>query len=328
MPISLDQIAAQLANATSARFKMVVTVHGQPAQSLTAYYMQPGRFRQEFPGGEFNVADWEAGKMMSVDPNSKRVTVFHLVNAAVEDTEKKEQKNQFEMIRDLLVAAANDPAVKFEELGKREWDGKQLLGFRILGRPQPMTVWTDPTTNFPVRIETTVAGPPKTLLVMDNYEANVELDPAMFSLEIPEGYQLVETDVDASMPAENDLVNSLRLCREIYGELPAGLDTAAVAYFIGKSVAKQGVDPDTGPSKEQMQQILKIGRGFQFAATLLPESEAHFVPDVDNDAPPDQVLFWYRPAGGQIYRVIHADFSVTETATAPNIEGAQPLSRQ
>ena len=112
------------------------------------------------------------------------------------------------MTRDQLRKALDDPETTVESLGEQQLDGRKVVGFRFTSQRSPMTVWADPGTSFPVRIQATMVGPPQTKVAMWNYELNVELDESLFSLSVPDGYTILETDVDASTPAEKDLLEA------------------------------------------------------------------------------------------------------------------------
>ncbi|MGE0759127.1 MAG: outer membrane lipoprotein carrier protein LolA, partial [Pirellulaceae bacterium] len=298
----LDQVVDQMMQAHSARFDMTAQVVGQPAQIMKGYFLEPNRFRQELLHGYINIADWQAGKMIGLDPINKQATVFNLVNVPAE-SRRTMQMNQFEVIRESMREAMANPDKKIEQLGEKQLDGRRVVGVRFLTGPQPMTLWADPRTNLPVRIEATMAGPPQTEVVMSNYEFNVDLDESLFRVAVPEGYQVVQADVDASPPGERDFLAALRLGTKLAGEFPGGLDSAAIAMYVAQYLAKQGMEKGKGPSKTQMDELLRIARGFQFIATLPPESEAHYAGAGVPVGDADRAIFWYRPAGSSMYRV-------------------------
>ena len=210
----------------------------------------------------------------------------------------------------------------------RQLDGRKVLGFRFDTPTNPMTVWADPETKFPVQIEATMIGPPETTVVMSNYEFNVELDASMFSVKIPEGYNVLETEIDASPATEQDLLTSLRIGSDLSdGEFPPGFDPVAIASYVASSIVKESLrSGDKQPTEAQMQLAVRIGRGLQFALTLPPESDAHYAGAQARRDEPDRPIFWYKPEGAQEYRVIYADLTVKESATAPEVEGAKKLS--
>ena len=61
--------------------------------------------------------------------------------------------NTFEMVRQLVREGSSGPGEKVESLGKKEIDGRVVVGFRTHNNMADMTLWADPQTARPVRIE-------------------------------------------------------------------------------------------------------------------------------------------------------------------------------
>lgn len=322
---ALDELVENIMKAHTAQYDMEVTVEGQPTQAMKALYLEPSHFRQELLNGFVNISDLQTGKVMGLDTVNKRATVFNMVK--IPDSAKgSTHLNQFESMRDALRQAMSDPDTNVTPLGESEVDGRKVLGFRFAIPLQPMTVWADPETKFPVRIESSFAGPPKTDVVMKNYEFNVELDESLFRLEIPEGYQIMELDVDASALTEEDFVIALRRCCESSdGEFPSGVDLVSASKYSAAYVVKMGIDKDTGPTAEQLKEVLLISRGFRFAIMLGESSDAHYAGKGVKQGDASVAVFWYKPNETEDYRVLFADFSFKEQSTAPAAPNAVKL---
>jgi outer membrane lipoprotein-sorting protein len=324
--VAAEEVVDNLVNARSARYDMTANVIGQPPQKWKAFYLAPNHFRQELESGYVNIADWTAGIMVGLDTENKRATVFKLKHLPA-DPKQGMQVNQFQAIREMLRNAVADPDAKVELLGEMQLDGRTVVGFRFKQQLMPMTLWADPLTKLPVRIEVTMAGPPQTEVVMTNYEFNVDLDKSLFSVAVPDGYKVMKLDVDASPQTEDDFITSLRMCcKATDGKFPDGLGPAAIAKYVAMYVVRQGIDKDNGPSKEQMQEVMLIGRGFQFALTLPATSDAHYAGAGVKQGEADRAIFWYKPVDSTKYRVIYADFSVKESDTAPQVPNAKKLT--
>lgn len=324
--LALDEVVDKMIKAHSARFDMTVTPTGLPEQKMKAFFLEPASFRQEMDNGYVNVADWKAGKMIGLDTNSKQATVITLVNLPPGSNDKRQQ-NQFDAIRDTLRKAVSDPNTKIESLGSKQLGKRKVIGYRFKDGPQPMTVWADPETRIPVSIESTMIGPPKTTVTMSNFEFNVKLDKSIFSTKVPDGYKVMETDIDASKPTEQSMVNALKACSKGIDEFPAGLDAVAIGGYVGKLFVKKGVNNDSPPSKELMQEVVTISRGFQFALLLPPEADAHYAGKGAKVGDSKRPVFWYKPDKSKTYRVVYADLTIKNSATAPKVNGAMKLSR-
>ena len=324
--VAVDQVVDNMVNAKTAKFEMIVKVTGQPQQKFDAFYMAPSHFRQEIAGGMVNIADWEQGRMIGLNESTKQATLVKLVNLT-EEHKTGSQMNQFDMIRERLRQATENPETEVESLGEKRIDGRDLVGFRFPESVQPMTIWADPITHFPVRIESTMVGPPQTEVVMSNYEFNVDLDESLFSMEIPDDYKVIEMEVDATPPTEADFIASLKMgCEMSGGQFPDGFDAVAIGAYVGKAIASQSLAAADGPSPELLEKVAKLSRGFQFAMTLPKTANAHYAGQNVKLGDSDRPIFWYKPEGPETYRVLYADLSVKETAKAPEVEGARKLS--
>jgi len=322
---ALDEVVANLVKARTARYDMTVTVAGQPTIKAKAYFLAPSHFRQEMDNGFVNIADWKTRKMVGLDSANKIATVITMVNLPA-DPDGERQKNQFEMIRDRLQKAVGDQEAKIESLGEKQLDGRTVVGFRLSTRPMPMTVWADPKTKFPIRIDAVMMGPPRTEVVMSNYEFDIKLDKSKFSTEVPDGYKITKTEIDVSTPTEKDFIAALRICEKATGGFLKGVDPVSVAAFSGAYMAKAGISKDKQPTPEQMQEIVQVSRGFQYVALLPAESDAHYAGADAKPGDAERAVLWHRPAESKVYRVIYADFAVKEMAVAPQIKDAVKIT--
>lgn len=75
-----------------------------------------------------------------------------------------------------------------------------------------MTLWADPETAWPIRIEIVMDMLDGVRLVMNNFRYDVDLEPSLFSLEPPVGYSTQAMNM--TLPVEEDLLNTLRTIAE------------------------------------------------------------------------------------------------------------------
>ena len=84
----------------------------------------------------------------------------------------------------------NVPDEPEENLGTKEIDGRDAVGFRVGRGYQNYDVWADARTGAPVRIECyTLSDGRKRQTTITDIEFN-ELDESLFSLDPPEGYNI------------------------------------------------------------------------------------------------------------------------------------------
>jgi outer membrane lipoprotein-sorting protein len=325
---AFHNFADAIVKAKSAKFQMEVTVEGQPKKTFQTWFQAPAQYRQEVDQ-VVNVSDLAEGKIMTLIPAEKKVWVLKIKGTPKD----KAKDNYFEQMRRLLADERNADEKNFEKLGEKEIDGKKAVGFRLDSAMGKMTLWGDPQTSYPVRIETAPTGLPATRVVMTHFQMNVELKPALFDMTVPAGYKVQTVDVDGSPATEADVATAFKACRDMSDVFPDAIDTVGVTKLIVNYTAKQlKNDGAKEPSDEQMQKLMsasvRIGRGFQFILQLPPEAEATYAGKGIKHGAKDTPIFWYKPAGSNRYRVLDAELVFHDRVTAPQVAGAQRIGRR
>lgn len=324
--LALDLLIEKLMQVKSARYETIVTVEGHLPQNMKGFYLAPSHMREESDGG-ITIFDWAAGKSVALDPKTKRATVLSLKKLPDELKNGMKDGNWFEGMRQAMRVASKDPTAKVQSLGEKQFDGKVLVGVRIEMPGMPMKVWSNPETQLPVRMESTTTGPPKTEIVMTHFEFNVELDKSLFSVEIPQGYTVADVNVDLSPPSEGELITALRMCTDVSnGEFPSGFDAFSIGKYAATYVHKKGLVKQEATAN-QLQETIKIARGFQFVLMLPKEADAHYARSGAKYGDAQREVLWYKPTDSDKYRVIFADLSVRETNEMPTVVDAIRLSK-
>jgi outer membrane lipoprotein-sorting protein len=335
--IAFANVADVLERLRSATFDMTVEMSGQPPISVRAkgLFLAPSRQRIEAArkddryGDMVIVADYESAKGIVLLPSQKK--------AFVVDSEKiRQQLNNpmacmFETMR-CLVREGRSHAVKtVTTIGKKEIDGQIAVGFLAHCSMGDMTLWADPRTAKPVRIELDMPAM-NAHGVLNNFRYDVPLDPSLFSLEPPPTYQTVAMGVKT--PAEEGLIETLRvvaehrnglfppqlgLTRDVMNALQAvaGPDIAAIAAS-GDEQAAEAILSTLPIEQKYMQGIL-------FFMSLKPKNEPHYAGNGVKLGTPNRPIFWYKPTGAAHYRVIYADLHV-KIMTPDDVKKLQPSS--
>ncbi len=292
---------------------------------------------------QVTIIDGEAAKWIMLSPDQRTAVAMDM--KAIEDIVKKSgngaRPDMFEMVRRLVREGSSGTGEKAERLGKKKVDGREAVGFRIHANGMDMTLWADPDTAWPIRIE--IAGEifAGVHMVMDNFRYDVDLHPSLFSLEPPAGYSTQALDM--TIPVEEDLLRTLRTIAEhSKGVFPAklGINTEVMESLIAvlkpemdkleaemdklaakyggkdKLKAKYGKEPPAAMMAEYMKAIVplmqKQMQGITFYTMLKPENDPHYVGGGVKLGTPDRPILWYKPTGADKYRVIYADLSVKD----------------
>ena len=307
-------IVRPLLTARTATFKMTIDMEDIPTQTVRGMFMEPGRMRQEMPQGRIMISDQQQGTMVTLMPAEKKAIVMEMENVP---EEQKGKVNMFHAIRDLIQQADNE-SVEF--LGRQKVDGVNVVGYRIEQPLMKMTIWADAKTLLPIQIEYSMGKMMGTegTMTMSDIVFGVELDESLF--EIPDGYSAQTVKYDASMPSEEDFIQSLRLWTEATGgKFPSELNMKTIlgeymkVYMekVGFNIKKSS-DMSDPKFQEFMQTYTKVTRGMTFgmAYTLDGHYAGKDVKFGDAGTP----IFWYCPKGSDTYRVIYGDLNVKDVA--------------
>jgi outer membrane lipoprotein-sorting protein len=324
---AFDNFATALVEAKTARFQMEITIEGQPNQKVRAYYMAPGKFRQEMAflgAGSVSISDDIAGKMLMLMPLTKTA----LVTTSKGKPKDQPPQDPFFRLRELLAKSRDLKDNPFKPIGDKEINGKEATGFRsdtALGR---FTIWGDPKTGNPVRVEAVWSGTPRNETVMSEFEINVDLNESLFDLTPPAGYKVQSMEVDVSKPGEQDLVEAFRACGKLSGgEFPDSPSIVRQLFFITKHTKERFKNASNDEMQKLAKEISPITRGLRFALELPASADAHYAGKGVRQGAADKPIFWYKPESSMKYRVINADLSVTEADAAPQVPGAERLNK-
>jgi hypothetical protein len=248
-----------------------------------------------------------------------------VINKVVGLSRELASMNPLDEIRSLILDAKK-PDVKRESLGEKEIDGHRAVGWRVSGPGlhEPgitVTIWGDPQTGLPIRMESSYAmGGHKG--TMSEFILNPDFDESIFNLDPPAGYKVVNIQTDNSPVAEKDLTETLRRFGEACGVFPDTLNVPTTTNEFFKEFFKRVPEKDHYKATDLHPIAL---RGLGFAAELPREADAHYAGKGVSLGAPGTPIFWYRPKDAKKYRVIYADLSVREADTSPNVSRAQPV---
>jgi outer membrane lipoprotein-sorting protein len=209
---------------------------------------------------QVTIVDGQTAKSIMLMPNMKLAIAMDMKKLR-EDSLKKSAKlakdppaDVFETVRRLVREGSSGTGDKAERLGKKEIDGRQAVGFRIHANGMDMTLWADPKTAWPIRIEIVMEMLDGVRLVMNNFRYDVDLDPSLFSLEPPAGYST--QTMDMTIPVEGDLLSTLRTIAEHgKGLFPAKLGiNAEVLKGVIESVMAE-LKPEQAKLEAEMNKV-------------------------------------------------------------------------
>jgi hypothetical protein len=219
--------------------------------------------------------------------------------------------NYIDRLRNLIAKLQEHPEFTVEELGQQEIAGQKLIGFRAKHPKAELTIWADPQTALPIRIEH-VEGQMKA--ICKNMQFDVPMDDSMFSMEVPEGYKQQQTQIDLQGSTEQDFIEGLRIRAELLGDgqFPDGVaveDYIKQAPAIGKKIEEMKL------AKEKETELgMKLSKHLLFIRFFKGEGKWQYAGKGVKLGDADKPIFWYRPKDSQTYRVIYGDLRVEDVA--------------
>ena len=228
--VAWADVMRNIQNARTLTYQTVLTFENGQRQVLKTMVRDPDRIRIESSEGRTWIVDYGQGRTLRLDPNSGQAQLSSTPQPTL---------NMYDAFRNFR----NLPDFSVRPMGRRTLDGAAAEGFELMKAEEdhPITVWADPRTSLPVRIERTVKQPDGKLIqiVTINIVFDAELDESLFDLEVPAGYtrQLVDgpaeraSKIELRMQTAVKMTEILRTClayvQEHNGQWPDQLQDLA-----------------------------------------------------------------------------------------------------
>ncbi|MGA2062819.1 MAG: hypothetical protein ABSG67_20290, partial [Thermoguttaceae bacterium] len=329
---------AEMAGLSAERQKELINPHSFEVMELG---LDRNRRESEWPDKSKRVEIWDGRqrRLLVLEPADKRATLYDysqspedkIANNADQGSapprRRPEEPGTVALFRSLLLDTVHKPDAQRESLGEKEIDGRRVVGFRLSIRGTVLSVWGDPETRVPVRLEATTALVPNCNVTASDFEFNVPMDESLFSVEPPAGYTVVAKQIqpsDDSPEGEKDLIEMFRCYGQWSGgRFPDLLDMQWIDEVVQKA---EWIDANLHHNKPQAKRDQqreeaqhKIQRGMMFTVLLPKDSDRHYAGRGVSIGAADTPVFWYRPKDAKKYRVIYADLSVQEADTPPRV---------
>jgi outer membrane lipoprotein-sorting protein len=300
------QVVAEIRNARTVVYTVITQTNqgnGETVKTDMAY-KEPGYLRTTTVDGYVFIGDFTSGKMISIVPQGN-YTLGEINN--INKTGSGGPLASIEAMKNL-------PAKADEELGPKEIDGIVCSGYRVRQGDLTTTVWIDAKTSDLVQVEQKYASAPGMNKIIKNIKFDEVLDDSLFSLTPPAGFKPFGTELksDGSGETEQTFIAWLRWWAganvdETFPPKVAGVEMAKITM----DMARQGKLREEAWKKTDGQSML---RALLFVVHLPADSNWRYAGNGVKINTPDTPIFWYRPAGSQMYRVIYADLTVREMA--------------
>mgnify|MGYP000849197022 CR=1 FL=1 len=307
------QIVDRLHNAHTLTFSIVnrTGVESMPTVRTEIAFKEPGYMRTSTAEGIVTIVHDGGGEVQGLNliPVQKKYSTFGFSHAP--DMEKSDGGPyvSLEKLRAL-------PDQADEALGSRQIDGRTLEGYRVHDIDTITTVWVDPKTGEPARVEMEFPAAPGMDMILSDIRVDVPLDDSLFSLDPPAGYEPMGVGLQADIAevGEQDFVEFLRLWSNwtvdhTFPPTVGGTEIVTITF----QMAREGkfVGPTAPGYEDNQQQVMYDGMLF---IGKLPTGTWRYAGQNVAFGDPQTPVFWYRPEGSSTYRMIYADLHVADVA--------------
>jgi outer membrane lipoprotein-sorting protein len=302
-------VVEQLHNARTMTYSIITqtNIESMPSVRVDFAFKEPGYMRITTVDGYETIIDWTQNKGISIMPPEKQFIEFEASNYQHDPA-----RDPFVVIEKLRAL----PSRADEVLGEKKIDGRLLHGFRVTEGHVVNTIWIDPDTRELGRVEMEFPDAPGMSVIMTDFQFNVELDDSLFSLIPPGDYKHLKVQADVSKVTEQDLITYLKLWTTWAkdGTFPPTFNPIELPK-VAMEMKKQGKFCEGEiPEQQRRSDEMQTYRGIMFVAQLPAESNWRYTGENVKYGDVNTPIFWYRPKGSEIYRVIYGDLSVKKVA--------------
>lgn len=230
--VAWGEVSANMENAKSVTWRLTSIEEGN--STIYRYmFLEPSFLRIEESDGKVVISNSEQEKTFIIDQTNKTVVVGYA---------KPKMLNYYNFFTNFL----NRGVLSVKLIGTRQINRKNSIGFNIeqpkgddgyygvMENNEPIInyetiFWVDPGTKLPILVEKTLVGAEgRTVnIVSDEILFNVELDKSLFSLEVPDGYELQYDsnmyDRMKSAVAMNEILKACMIYDNQHGQWPDSL---------------------------------------------------------------------------------------------------------
>lgn len=252
------------------------------------------------------IIDLDGGQMLALDTESQTGSYISIEGPLQDAT-----KNFVKFLKQVINQVKDG---KVEKIGEQVIDGQKTIGFVGKDQNVEITIWADPKTGHPIRIE---LGLGQMFSVMKNFEFNTPIDSSLVSMNLPEGYTEKKANIDLGNATEEDFIESLRIGAKILGDgvFPEEIGTEATMKQMPALIEK--LKAMNISEEEGTEMGIKVGKGMMFHQFLdAGGADWHYAGSGVKLGDASKAIFWYQPQGTQTYRVISGDLSVKDVAPA------------
>ncbi|MCP4453991.1 MAG: hypothetical protein GY809_21220, partial [Planctomycetes bacterium] len=99
------------------------------------------------------ILDLDNERMLNLDPEAKEAAYINIQGTMAAGT-----RQCMDLVRNIVSKVENNPELVARDLGRKDFDGIEAVGFQVKDPGVTVNIWADPATATPLRIEL-IIGP-------------------------------------------------------------------------------------------------------------------------------------------------------------------------
>ncbi len=300
--LAWECIIRPIIDARTAEFDIVIGEEG--AAPVIHDMVMGSRIRRTLEGiPQASIIDLSSSRILTLMSGEKKAMLIELKGLP-------NIPDYMDVLRNLVAKIDQDPNFTLQELGEQDVENQKLYGFRAVCPRLDLTIWVDPVTALPVRIEQQ-EGQVRT--ICKNMHFDVPMDESLFSMDIPDGYTLQESQLSTEA-SEADFIEMLRVQAQVLGD-GVFSDDISVEYFVKQAPMMGQKLSSLGLSEQEQKEVgMKLTQGLMFIRFFKGQGEWHYAGKGVKLGDAATPIFWYQPKDSQTWRVIYGDLSVRDVA--------------
>jgi hypothetical protein len=305
--IAWGAVIKPIFNAKTAAMDLVIGTGGK--QTVIHDEVMGSRIRRALASSpNYVVIDLKEKKILTLDHKDKTAVFVGLEGLG-------EIGNYIEILRNTITELQAKADFRVENKGIQKLQSRDCVVFVARCKDQTLTIWADPETAAPIRIEQKT---PNLEIACDNIRFDVPLDEALFSIDVPAGYKTLQgTGIDFKKNSETDFIETLRIWAQVMdGRFP---DRINIEYIVENAPRfGRGLDVYMKQKKLTEQQVMalgiRFGQGLVFIRFFKGQGQWHYAGQGVRLGDGREPIFWYQPKKSQTWRVIFGDLRVEDIA--------------
>jgi outer membrane lipoprotein-sorting protein len=296
--VSYAQVIDKLKSVHSMTCTATVTTGDKPPLALKMFFLDPGHVRTEGPGTRTTIVDSAAGQVLALESNAKTATLI-----------------KYETKGTPPPGAHLDIVAEFRKLGdhKGEAVGEEQIGdvkakgFRVNENGRVMTIWADPKTGLPIRIDIDMeAASMKVHMVMSDVVLDAKLDENLFKVEVPNGYTLNQREMTLNLNIDENVATVLKTyAAAMDGKFPDDLSDPTLIVKL----VKVGADGKLAPETNKVATSIGMLQGLLFQYEKGKTYD--YIPG-GKLGEASRIVFWHLDKQTQKYSAIFGDLKTKE----------------